>query len=91
MHNISRVVTLLIIGTILMASCSASEQTATNKAAYTPLANFDAGSYINPEDYGYDLKTSYYNTPESADTSLLNGKPVNSFIRVPFLFRMRTL
>lgn len=158
MHILSKKPSLFIPIVLCIISCSGSQKTAT----HTPPANFDASSYINPEDYGYDLMSPHDTIPESADTSFvpiefdeeksqqrikyprrarrggiqgkvilqiyidstgtvtnmetvqsphsllttpsqeavfqtdynpatLNGKPVNSFIRVPFLFRMRTL
>ena len=38
----------------IFAGCAAPE----NSKLFTPPENFDAGSYINPEDYGYNLNIS---------------------------------
>ena len=51
-----------------LISCSTSKET--NKPAATlSEQNFDASSYINPQDYGYHLLNPNEEVPQSADSS----------------------
>lgn len=52
--------------TLLFISCST-----TDKVVKTTPAIFDAGSYVNPEDYGYDLLRRTRNKPGSVDSAFI--------------------
>lgn len=56
-------ISIFILFAGVLTSCSSS-----NKIVYSEPVNFDASSYINPEDYGYELGTEIYKQDSNDST-----------------------